>query len=44
MDGLPGSPHGDGGSVVFLGIEPIIAFRMRVDLEYNECGGAGRIC
>ena len=43
---LPRAPHGDHGSEDFLGIEPISAFshRIRVALEHDQRGGAGRMC
>ena len=48
MVDLPGAPHGDYGSEEFLGIEvaavSALSRRIRVALEYDERGGAGRIC
>ena len=42
---LPRAPHADEGSEGFLGIAPIRALghRIRVALEHDERGGAGRM-
>ena len=43
---LARAPHGDHGSDDFLASEPVGAFsqRIRVALEHDQRGGAGRMC
>ena len=46
MLGLPRAPHGDHGGDDFLADRPVGAFshRIRVTLQHDQRGGAGRMC